>query len=453
MNKYCKMVAVLVFMGMLVISSDAGLSYFSFIEEPVSSVITGMGSAGTSIGRGGYNFYNPAGLSISDKSFVSFDFTRLFNDLGRGYFESGWVFPTWFIGGAFQTQADQFQRTDEKGILPDAYGDDRGTLASITTGIKRERYSLGLSFNAVQEVIGEYKAYGFSGNAGAIVTVIPQHIYVGFSAMHAAGRHSTFMDKREWLKSERFPATIRGGVSWEDTLMQQFPLLLSADVVYNYNDKLVTVPVGVDFNVLPPISIRIGKRFNHPTELFSMGVGLRWKNIAFDAAFLPVQFVSDIHIKRSVGLTYMLATPRSSVKSVAVQKTEPIKVSPIVVPIVEISDTLSTGSDKIPVINSTDMPLVDSNVISDTHKPIITIDSLVFDSIENDEVHLEILENGSISSKKVDSDSSEIVNSNSEAVEQDSTKVRIVPEKLPDVDPNDIKQDSVPVDTMANKQL
>jgi hypothetical protein len=311
----------------LSMSSFAGTDFYAFLEEPVTSSITGMGASGTASGMGGFTFYNPAGLGLQDKSFISFDFTRLDSDLGRGYIESGWVFPTWFIGGSFQTQSIDVQRTDITGILDGAYAPTRGTMLSILTGIKRERYSMGVVLNGVQEVLGDYKSYGFSGSVGLLVNVIPDHVFAGISGIHAAGRHNTYLDDKEKLKSERFPATVRGGVCLKDSLLHKFPTVVSVDVIYNDNDELVTVPVGIDFRILPPLTIRIGKRFNHPSDLFSMGLGLQWQNMAFDASFTPYKLGSDPFVKRSVGLTYSLPSRRATAKEQnnSKKQIEPVK--------------------------------------------------------------------------------------------------------------------------------
>lgn len=303
--------------------SFAGTDYYNFLEEPVSSGPIGMGASGTATGMGGFTFYNPAGLCLKEKPFVSFDFTRIADDLNRGYIETGWMFPTWFIGGSFQTQSvKDVQRADINGIIDGAFAENRGTMLSFLVGLKKERYSLAASLNGVQEVIGDYNSYGASGSLGLLVNIVEDHLTAGVAAIHAAGRHTAFTDKTEKLKSERFPATLRAGACLKDTLFKKFPTILSVDVVYNDNDEIVTVPVGIDFKLLPPLTLRIGKRFNHPTDIFSMGFGLNWKNIAFDAAFVPCKYVTDIIVKRSVGLTYSLPSPRSSEKKNNEAKTE-----------------------------------------------------------------------------------------------------------------------------------
>jgi hypothetical protein len=291
-------------------SSFAGTDFYAFLEEPVASAVTGMGASGTASGMGGFTFYNPAGLSLRDKSFITFDFTRLANDLGRGYIESGWVFPTWFIGGTFQTQSINVQRTDITGILDGAFAPTRGTMLSLLTGIKRERYSLAIALNGVQEVIGDYSSYGASGSIGLLINIVPEHITAGVTAIHGAGRHTSFLDGKEKLKSERFPATIRAGACLKDSLLHKFPIIVSADVVYNDNDELVTIPIGIDFRILPPLTIRLGKRFNHPSDLFALGLGLQWKNIAFDASVTPYVLGPDLFVKRSAGVTYSLPSRR-----------------------------------------------------------------------------------------------------------------------------------------------
>jgi hypothetical protein len=382
----------------LSIPSYSGTGFYDFLQEPVSSSITGMGAAGTGSGMGGYTFYNPAGLGLRDNSFVSFDFSKI-DDFGRGYIESGWAFPTWFVGGSFQTQAiNDVQRTDITGVLDDAFAPVRGTMLSILTGIKRDRYSLGVALNGVQEVIGDYTSYGFSGSAGLIVNVIPEHLTVGVAGIHAAGRHNSFMDQKEKLKLERFPATVRAGVCLMDSLLDRFPTKVTVDVVYSDNDEIVTVPVGIDFQILPPVTIRIGKRINFEAELFSAGVGFQWENIRFDASFTPFKLDNDNFLKRSIALTYSLPSVRkasekkrndSPAQKIAPQKEDNAVIEVIVpdapVPEVKVDTVLSDTAEN---------QQEDSTAVTDTLSKTDAVDTTAHSASDTSNV-LTVQEEGS----------------------------------------------------------
>jgi hypothetical protein len=71
------------------------------------------------------------------------------------------------------------------------------------------------------------------------------------------------------------------------------------------------VPAGIEAWILPLLSLRLGKRFNHPTDVLTAGMGLKWKNIKFDAAFVPCNLEGDKDIKWTMGFTYRLPDIRS----------------------------------------------------------------------------------------------------------------------------------------------
>jgi hypothetical protein len=292
-----------------VIVSTAGLtngavSNFSYIEEPVSPRNLAMGTAGTAMDGGGFSFYNPALPSLLKIPYVSYEYGRNAGDFGRGIPEFMINFPTWFAGFSFQTQSTDFQRADETGILPGATGSEQASMASLAGGFTKENFSIGIAVNGFQHRIADYTSYGVSGSAGLIYNIIEGKLNAGLSLIHGAGRSTGFLDTvRIWHRE--FPLTGRAGVCWNDTI-GNMPYTAAMDVVYNRNYDIITVPVGAELWILPSLAIRLGKRFNHPTDLFSAGVGLAWDNLAFDAAFTPCRFVSDMNLKWSMGIKYSL---------------------------------------------------------------------------------------------------------------------------------------------------
>ena len=297
---------------------QAGTAYFGTLEEPVSTRVMGMGSAGTALGGGGLAFYNPAFLSLKSVPYVNMEFAKLASDLGRGFIETGWVFEKWFIGGAFQSQSIDFQYADEKGIK-DAYGSEQGTMGSIATGFRKGMFSLGASVNGLHSRIGEYSIYGWSLSGGALYTLIPGKLDIGVAYLHGYGQNTHYSDTTNTFYHEQLPSTGRAGVAWNDSI-GKFPYTVSADIVYSSNYETVMVPLGVELWLLPSFAVRAGKRINFDTDLFSMGVGVRWENMQFDAAFVPVRLVSDASIKWSMGLTYNL--PSFARKKQATQEPE-----------------------------------------------------------------------------------------------------------------------------------
>jgi|GEM_PF-1067349 len=287
-----------------------GWAYYEFLEDPVNSRSVAMGTAGTALPENrGISFYNPALPSLASRSYLSFDYGRQYDDLGRAQLEFALVAQSWFFNIGFQSQSTgEFQVTDETGIIDGATQTEQSTIGVLGGGFKKSNYAAGISLSAIQSKIADSTSYGLLGSAGITVNLLEDKLYAG-AAVFNVGRNSSYLDYDD-ISNDNLPLTVRGGVSWNDTLKVKYPYTVALDVVYSKNYQTVMVPVGVEFWLFPALAIRAGKRINFESDLFSLGVGLRLENLTFDAAFTPVKVVSDVGMKWSTGLTYRLASPK-----------------------------------------------------------------------------------------------------------------------------------------------
>ncbi|NLE02745.1 MAG: hypothetical protein GX640_23005 [Fibrobacter sp.] len=310
------------FLGLFFTSTfaDVGEAYYGFLEEPVNSRLMGMGSVGTSIAGGGFSFYNPASASLRTPS-VSLDFGKLYEDLRRGAFEIGYGFDTWFIGAAIQSQSIDFQFSSEQGVIDGVTGTAQGVMGSLAVGLIRGDFSFGIALNGIQDRIVEEKSYGVTGSIGAMYAVIPENLQAGASVLHLAGRGTLHSDTTRNLQKLIFPTTIRAGLSYHDSLAEKMVYTASADFVYSFNYRRVMVPIGMELWVLPPLAIRLGARLNHPSDLFTMGIGVKLENLNYNAAFIPMRYDDEYSIKWTMGLTYELPQPKKRKSGITVQDT------------------------------------------------------------------------------------------------------------------------------------
>jgi hypothetical protein len=310
-------------------AKNAGWAFYEFLEDPINTRSISMGSAGTALPENrGIFYYNPALPSITSRSYASFDYGRQYSDLDRAHIESAIIAKSWFLDFGFTSHSTgEFKVADETGVYNDFTQSNQSIVGVLGGGFIRDSYSAAVVFTGLQSKIGEYSSYGLCGNAGILVTLIDKKLYAGASALNI-GRNSSYFDKRN-LNLDYLPFTVRGGVSWNDTLIKKYVYSVAADVVYSKNYQTVMVPIGVEFWLFPVLAIRAGKRINFESDLFSIGVGLKVSNIAFDASFIPSRTGDDVSLKWSSGLTYTIALPK---KSQTVKKTIP-------------SDTISIKDD------------------------------------------------------------------------------------------------------------
>jgi len=285
----------------------AGSAWYNFLEEPINPRAMAMGSAGTALGCGGASFYNPAALSLRKAPYIAFEFGKLYDDLGRGYLETGWLFPGWFTGLSFQSQSVQFQYATEQGKV-DSYGLQQSAAGSLTGGFRKNNFALGVGINGIYDRLAGSSSWGFSLSGGAVYSLIPGVLDIGAAYMHGYGRGTGYLDTTNALHNNQLPSSARIGTAFQHSINGNFPFVISADFVYNTNYEKLTVPLGVEMWVLPALAVRLGKQFNHPADLFSAGVGLQWENLKFDASFVPFRLVSETNVKWSIGLTYELAS-------------------------------------------------------------------------------------------------------------------------------------------------
>ncbi|NLD92574.1 MAG: hypothetical protein GX639_07895 [Fibrobacter sp.] len=293
-------------------AKNAGWAFYEFLEDPINSRSISMGSAGTALpeNRGIY-FYNPALPSITSRSYVSFDYGRQYSDMDRAHVESAIISKSWFLDFGFTSHSTgEFKVADETGVYNGFTQSNQSIVGMLGGGFIKDNYSAAVAFTGIQSKIGEYTSYGLCGNAGIMLTLIDKKLYAGAAALNI-GRNSSYFDKHN-LNLDYLPFTVRGGASWNDTLNKKYAYSVAADVVYSKNYETVMVPIGVEFWLFPVLAVRAGKRINFESDLFSIGVGLKVTNLAFDVSFIPTRTGDDVGLKWSSGLTYSLALPKKS---------------------------------------------------------------------------------------------------------------------------------------------
>lgn len=312
-----KIVFVTIVMVMVLLQSiHAEFAYFDYVQEPTNPRLVALGSAGTALASGGFAYYNPAGAAFADRSFIALDFGRQWGDLSRGSVESAWIFEKWFIGGTFLGRTIDYPLADETGMLPGP-GSEQASMFSLFTGIKKSRYAIGIAGNALPHFIGGENAFAMSASAGVSGVIIPDRLTVGAAVLQAGRLHRGFYSSSFSAHRDSMATTVRAGAALCDTIMETLPVLLTVDGVYEKGENRVLIPVGIEFRPVPPIALRVGKRFNHLTDKVSFGIGLSWDNVAFDAAFVSTDFEGTSEMKWLMGIKYALpGTLRSPKKNI-----------------------------------------------------------------------------------------------------------------------------------------
>lgn len=330
MNNLLRHTGCAILIAILAGGATAQSAFFSYVEEPVHPRSTAMGGSGTAGGSGGFSYYNPAGPATLDRPFVAFEYGRQWSDMTRGYIETAVLFPEWFIGGSFMTQGVSFTPVDEFGSPLPGEGTQQESQLTLLTGWKNERFAVGVAINGLQHHIYDADAYALSASGGITATLLPGKLGIGAALMQAGRLHRGFNDNKFTVHKDSMPTSGRFGATLNDTLFSKLPITLQVDAVYSLNHSRVMVPVGIELRPIAPLAIRLGKRFNHPTDLFTCGIGLSWENLSYDVALIPTGLEGDAGLKWRMGLTYSLArkkqpAPNADAKAVLPSQTNPVE--------------------------------------------------------------------------------------------------------------------------------
>jgi len=327
------------------VAEDAASAGFQLLEEYINPRFIGMGTAGTALSGKGFSFYNPASPFLAGSTYLSVEYGLYPKaDLKHAQLEGVLYLPEWFFGISLHSESiDDIYETNFWGNLPyyDAPFSYQFINVSVNAGFTRwEDIAFAVCVNGTQDRIHDEYAYAVSVSAGALYRPIVDRLTVGLSLLYAGV--STPMigsdTKGAWGEGEDLPMNTRLGAAWSDRI-RDIPYTLALDVVYrNVRDRNAgftrrmqdrfSVPVGLEVQPVAPLFIRMGKRFNHPTEMVTFGMGLKLSTLSFDASFVVPRLVDDSQLKWLGCITYNLKTGRDSKAVKKIQVKKPALVTP-----------------------------------------------------------------------------------------------------------------------------
>jgi hypothetical protein len=374
--------------GALIPSQAEDYGHFFFAEEPVSPRKSAMGGAGAALDGGGFSFYNPASIALSQSPYVGIEYGLQGGGLYKSGIETTWMFPSWFVGAALPVQSNDWQIGTEQGT--GAMSSNQMFGPTIAGGYRRGPFATGHAITLLSERIGDYAMHAVTYSTGVTYRIIPGALTAGASAYHYL-RFDTLRTPwtkipRGWRRSAKgLPRMVRAGAAWTDTLYSDLPCTFAADLLYRDISDRLMVSVGTEVWILPWIAARAGKRFNHPTDVLHVGCGIRWSSLAFDFDYSfdkPPAPGADLEPKWLFGLTYSLKSPAAAkqaeyqkpavdTKPAAVKQT-PIPVENPIVP-VQPSPAAQDSSQKSVAPEPAALPAVpvdtDTAPPADTTKP------------------------------------------------------------------------------------
>lgn len=290
-------IITVVFISAIAIADDGG--YSSPFAVGVGAKQLGMGGASVAfINSSGSVYWNPAGLALLQRSQVQLFHMSLFMDTRYQFLSA--AFPTISAGGFGIGIGDISSGDFDK--IQDYYKvgkfSSRQDLFLLGYGFSPiKRLSTGVTVKGVYFDIEDYKDTGFGLDLGMIY--FPPFLKgtsFGLKLSDIGGPRI----KLHRLE-QRFPWSIRGGLSYSKAFSSKYGLLINADIEKTESNKK-DVYAGCELGVKDMVFARLG----YMEDKITIGAGVSYYNFSFDYAYATL---SDLGTSHRLSLSIAFGTP------------------------------------------------------------------------------------------------------------------------------------------------
>ncbi|MBN1980245.1 MAG: hypothetical protein JW795_01855 [Chitinivibrionales bacterium] len=363
-----------------------GNSGFQLIEEGSNPAIIALAQSGTARSRSSFSLYNPASPAVGGISYCTGEYGHYpAADLSHLFLETGLSYKEWFFGFSLKSESvsDLF-RVDDFGHTPVLTTSSSWQFSTLSLDAATKVYedvAIGICINGSQDRIFDFRAYSLTFGIGIFAQPLTDQLTVGLALLHAGTTKpmASSFDSSSWGKGEHLPTTGRIGILWHDTISTS-AYSISADVVYRtvrdhsrpFSHRLgdrLTLPIGVEVQPFPNTSVRLGKRFNHPTELMTFGFGLQHSMAIVDVSCVIPRLVGNTEFRWMTGVTVFIPekTKKQMVHTAPAPNTSPQSRQPatiaqpaVVVPQRHIDSVVIPQTEPVATPPATTAPASDS---------------------------------------------------------------------------------------------
>jgi len=293
-----------------------------------------MGSCGAAIGGNGFAYYNPATPALDRKTNLNIGYAPMPFDFTIAHAQGTWSLDNMFFGANITNHfVDGIIPAGIEGTNPATPFSYDGSMASVNFGVIVNNFGFGITLNGLEERIASSTAYGLSVSAG-LTYAINNKLNFGLSALQLGATTGYDETSANLGQGYALPRSGRMGLAFSDSIFHM-GYAVTGDMVYrdvgvkgeSLSNRInrVSVPVGIEFWPTSFAAIRLGKRFNFDTELFTVGAGLSLSVLTCDIAVAVAKYVDDYEARPFIDLTYTLqkqpvvASARAAAKAIAAQ--------------------------------------------------------------------------------------------------------------------------------------
>lgn len=284
----------IIFSGSDTLAGEPGTSGFVFLRLGNGARASGMGEAFTAVADDATSVYwNPAGLAAVDDVELNLSHTEWLIDIR---FEQISVVNEMFGGavglaftGLFYGDLDRYG--DYPSLTPD------GTFApydfALSAGYGKDilpNLAAGAAVKLIYEKIDFESATSWAVDLGLSHKSMIEGLTLAATLLNL-GPQAKFVEEKFYP-----PFQARIGAAYLYTAdWLHGDLIAATDVVFP-NDGDMKLHVGAEYNYERYLSVRAGYKGNYYVQGLTMGLGLRYKNLRFDYAFMPIEYgLGDSH--------------------------------------------------------------------------------------------------------------------------------------------------------------
>jgi hypothetical protein len=275
-------------------AGEPGTSGFVFLRLGNGARASGMGEAFTAVADDATSIYwNPAGLAAVDDVELNISHTEWMVDIR---FEQISVVNEMFGGavglgftGLFYGDMERYG--DYPSLTPDGHFSPYDFALSAGYGMDiLPNLAAGAAAKLIYSKIDFESATSWAVDLGISHKSMIEGLTLAASLLNL-GPQAKFVEEKFYP-----PFQARVGASYlYATDWLHGNLIAATDVVFP-NDGDAKLHVGAEYNYERYLSIRAGYKGNYYVQGLTMGLGLRYKNLRFDYAFMPIEYgLGDSH--------------------------------------------------------------------------------------------------------------------------------------------------------------
>ncbi len=291
--------AVLILISVTVLSAqvfagEPGTSGFVFLRLGNGARASGMGEAFTAVADDATSIYwNPAGMASAEGVELNVTHSEWLVDIR---FEQVSVVNEMFGGAVgFSFTGLYYGEMDRYGAAPTLTPD--GTFApydlALSCGYAMDvlpNISVGAAAKVIYEKIDFESATSWALDLGITHRSMIEGLTLAASVLNL-GPEAKFVEEKFYP-----PFQLRGGAAYtyaDDRIRGR--LVVAGEAVFP-NDSDAKVHMGAEYTYRRYLSVRFGYKANYYVQGATLGIGVYYKSLRFDYAYMPIEFeLGDSH--------------------------------------------------------------------------------------------------------------------------------------------------------------